>query len=624
MPKVFVEPIGITLTVDEQENLLEGLVRAQIDIPTDCAGRGTCGKCLVRLGSGDLTAPTERELKRIPEKLRAEGWRLACQAYPRSARVSIEVRGTAGQRRILTTSKLTHGAAHPAVCSRSVQLEPPTLADKRSDLERLDEGLGGVEVPLHVLEELPATLRDGKWKVTATLYGKRVIDVHPGERERECYGVAVDIGTSKVIAYLFDLRHGTMIDQEAIENPQMRYGEDVISRIAHAAQNHETAELAAAVRGGINANLAALYERQDVHPNHVCDMTVVGNTAMHHLALGLSPVGLGQAPFAPAAAEPLTLRASELGIDMNPDGGVHFPPPIAGFVGSDALAVVAATHLAGKKRPSMAIDIGTNTEIALAHDGRVTVTSCASGPAFEGYQIRNGMKAVAGAIERVKIDAAGEATEHRHHHRSRAHRHLRLGRRRPARRARPRRRRRQERAHAGRPPAGAQGRRGRRVPAHHRPARRHRLHPARRAQPAARQGRHPFRLGAADGRAWTSRWRSSTPCTSRVRSATTSTWPRRSTSACSRRSPPGASRSSATPPASAPRWPSSTSGRDAGWPACATASSSWTSPRTSAFWMSSPVASASPAIERRSAVNEGGAVGAPLSERRSATSEVRA
>ena len=411
MPKVFVEPIGITLTVDEQENLLDGLVRAQIDIPTDCAGRGTCGKCLVRLGSGELTSPTEREFKRIPEKLRAEGWRLACQAYPRSARVSIEVRGTAGQRRILTTSKLTHGAAHPAVRTRSIQLEPPTLADKRSDLERFDEGLGGVEVPLHVLEGLPATLRDGRWKVTATCYGKRVIDVHPGERDRECYGVAVDIGTSKVIAYLFDLRHGTLIDQEAVENPQMRYGEDVISRIAHASQHDATATLAEAVRGGINANLKVLYERQDVHSKHVCDMTVVGNTAMHHLALGLSPVGLGQAPFAPAAAEPLTFKASELGIDMNPDGGVHFPPPIAGFVGSDALAVVAATRLATKKRPSMAIDIGTNTEIALAHDGRVTVTSCASGPAFEGYQIQNGMKAVAGAIERVTIDASGAAAE---------------------------------------------------------------------------------------------------------------------------------------------------------------------------------------------------------------------
>ena len=125
MPKVFVEPIGLTLTVDEQDNLLEGLVRASIEIPTDCAGRGTCGKCLVRLGSGELTAPTERELKRIPEKPRAEGWRLACQAYPRSARVSIEVRGTAGQRRILTTSKLRHGAAHPAVVTREVDLTAP-------------------------------------------------------------------------------------------------------------------------------------------------------------------------------------------------------------------------------------------------------------------------------------------------------------------------------------------------------------------------------------------------------------------------------------------------------------------------------------------------------------------
>src|SRR5450830_1626385 len=407
MPRVFVEPIGLTLEVGEQETLFDGLVRAAVDIPTDCAGRGTCGKCLVRVGSGELTAPTERELKRISEKLRAEGWRLACQAYPRSARVSIEVRGAAGQRRILTTSKLQHGAAHPAVVTRMVELEPPTLADARSDLERFDEALGGVEVPLKVLECLPKTLRDGRWRVIATLYGKRVIDVHTADHHApELYGVAVDVGTSKVIAYLFDLARGALIDQEAVENPQMRYGEDVISRIAQAAQHNDTGALALAVREGINADLKLIYERQGVHPNHVCDMTVVGNTAMHHLALGLSPVGLGQAPFAPAAAEPLTLRASELGLDMNPDGGVYFPPPIAGFVGSDALAVIAATRLAGKKRPSMAIDIGTNTEIALAHEGRVTVTSCASGPAFEGYQIRNGMKAVAGA-EPIGICGSG-------------------------------------------------------------------------------------------------------------------------------------------------------------------------------------------------------------------------
>jgi uncharacterized 2Fe-2S/4Fe-4S cluster protein (DUF4445 family) len=412
VPKVFVEPIGVTFEVGEQETLLDGLTRAGVSVPTDCAGRGTCGKCLVRLGAGELSAPTDWELKRIPEKLRADGWRLACQAHPLSARVSVEVRETGGKRRILTTSKLHHGAAHPAVTAVPLELEPPTLADARSDLERVDDALGGVEVPLQVLDCLPLTLREGRWRVTAVKYGHRLLSVRPGLEPPPLYGAAVDIGTSKIIVYLFDLSRGRLVDQEAVENPQMRYGEDVISRIAKAGGDCDAPlELARAAREGINTDLKALYARQGIEPDDVCDMTVVGNTAMHHLALGLSPVGLGQAPFAPAAAEPLTLRARELGLDMNPEGGVHFPPPIAGFVGSDALAVIAATRLAHKTRPSMAIDIGTNTEIALAHDGKVTVTSCASGPAFEGYQIRHGMKAVAGAIERVRVTKTGEPVD---------------------------------------------------------------------------------------------------------------------------------------------------------------------------------------------------------------------
>ena len=257
MPRVFVEPIGLTLQVDEQETLLDGLVRAAVDIPTDCAGRGTCGKCLVRLGSGELTAPTERELKRIPEKLRAEGWRLACQAYPRSARVSIEVRGTAGQRRILTTSKLHHGAAHPAVLTpgrRAGAADARRRALRPGALRRGPRRRRGARSRSSTC--LPKTLRDGRWKVIATLYGKRVIDVHAADDHApELYGAAVDIGTSKVIVYLFDLARGALIDQEAVENPQMRYGEDVISRIAHAAQHNDTATLAQAVREGINTDL---------------------------------------------------------------------------------------------------------------------------------------------------------------------------------------------------------------------------------------------------------------------------------------------------------------------------------------------------------------------------------
>ena len=297
MPRVFVEPIGLTLEVDEQETLLDGLVRASVDIPTDCAGRGTCGKCLVRLGSGELTAPTERELKRIPEKLRAEGWRLACQAYPRSARVSIEVRGTAGQRRILTTSKLRHGAAHPAVThaggragaadARRRALRPGAL--RRGPRRRRGAAPG---------PRVPARRRCATGKLAGRsprCTASASIDVHAGDHHApELYGVAVDIGTSKVIAYLFDLHA-----RRAHRPGGRREPADALRRGRHqraSRTRRSTTTRPPWPRPCAKASTRTwrlLYERQGIHPNHVCDMTVVGNTAMHHLALGLSPVGLG-------------------------------------------------------------------------------------------------------------------------------------------------------------------------------------------------------------------------------------------------------------------------------------------------------------------------------------------
>jgi len=410
MTKVFVEPIGVTFEVAESETLMGALTRVAIDVPNVCAGRGTCGKCLVRLGAGELTPPTEIELRKVPEKLRDAGWRLACQAHPASPRVSIEVRETSGRRRILTTSRLHHGRPRPAVTRVTAELDRPAIGDARSDLERVQAVLHGVEVPYRALQEIPDVLREHGWRATFTRYGRRLIDVETPEAADVPYGAAVDIGTSKIIAYLFDLARGEQVDAEAVENPQMRYGEDVVSRIAQATPEGR-ADLAAAARSGIDQCLGALYERQGISPRHLYDMTVVGNTAMHHLALGLPAQGLGAAPYAPAAAEPVTVRGADLGLDMNPEGGVHFPPPIAGFVGSDALAVISATRLASKPRPSIAIDIGTNTEIALVRDGQVTVTSCASGPAFEGYQIVHGMKAVAGAIEKVRLDKDGRPSD---------------------------------------------------------------------------------------------------------------------------------------------------------------------------------------------------------------------
>jgi uncharacterized 2Fe-2S/4Fe-4S cluster protein (DUF4445 family) len=406
LSKVLVEPIGVTVEIDDGSTLLPALKHPSVDGHSDCNGVGTCGKCLVRVGAGQVTAPTEIELRKLPADRLAQGWRLACQTKPVSARVSIEVRSTGGRRQMLTASKLSHGAAHPAVTRQVVRLAPPTLADARGDLQRLVDALPGADVPFRILDELPLVLRRNDWKATYTRYGDRVVDIEPADAPAAFYGVAVDIGTSKIVSYLFDLQVGRCIDQEALENPQIRFGEDVITRIAHAADG--LAEITAAARQGINDALHTLYVRQGITARHVYDMTIVGNTAMHHLVLGLPPEGLGQAPFAPVVDSPLLVRAAELGLDINPEGGVYLPPPIAGFVGSDALAVIAATRLAGKRKPTIAIDIGTNTEIALVVDGKLVVTSCASGPAFEGYQITHGMKAVQGAIEKLKIGADGK------------------------------------------------------------------------------------------------------------------------------------------------------------------------------------------------------------------------
>jgi uncharacterized 2Fe-2S/4Fe-4S cluster protein (DUF4445 family) len=406
--KVFVEPIGVTVEIDEGATLLEAVTTAAVDVRTDCHGRGTCGKCLVRTGAGDFSEPGELELRRIPEAKLAEGWRLACQTKPLSPKVSIEVRSAAGRRRIPTASRLHTGRVRPVVGKERVCFTPPSHDDARADVERVASQLGVTGLRLSVIRHLPDSLRDDDFCAVVTRYGRQVIDVEGADVEPRAFGAAVDVGTSKIIAYLFDLRDGRQVDQEAIENPQMRYGEDIVTRMTQAVHNDRLRELTAAARDGINELLHILCARQEIEPRHLYDMTVVGNTVMHHLALGVSPRGIAAAPFAPAVAGPLTERAADLGFDMNPEGGVHFPPPIAGFVGSDALAVIMATRLARKRRPAMAIDIGTNTEIALALGDRVVVTSAASGPAFEGYQMSCGMKAVEGAIERLRFSAAGE------------------------------------------------------------------------------------------------------------------------------------------------------------------------------------------------------------------------
>jgi len=405
--KIFVEPIGVTVEVGKNDSLLAALTGAAVDLPVDCGGRGTCGKCLVRLGSGDVTPPTDSDLRRVPVDRLEQGWRLACQTRPLSERVSIEVPQTGGRRQILTASRLSRGRVDPAVRREVATLPPATFEDARSDVVRLEEELGLSVTSLALMADLPARLRSGDFTIGVVRRGREVIDVRPEAEDGHVFGVAIDVGTSKIISYLFDLDEGRLIDQDAVENPQMPFGEDVVTRITEALDSRVLDSLGDRVHGGVNQTLERLCARQGITSDDICDAVVVGNTAMHHLFLGLSPQGLTGAPFAPALDREVTVRAAELGLAMNPNTEVYFAPPIAGFVGSDCLAVIAATRLRTKRVPAMAIDIGTNTEIALVHNGKVSVTSCASGPAFEGYQITCGMKAAEGSIERVAFTADG-------------------------------------------------------------------------------------------------------------------------------------------------------------------------------------------------------------------------
>ena len=184
MALVFVEPIGVTVEIPDGETLLGVVTSGVVDVPVDCAGRGTCGKCLVRTGAGSFSEPSEIERGKLPASKLAQGWRLACQTTPLAGRVSIEVRATQGRRQILTTSRLHPGEPHPAVVREVVALEPPTLADARADRERLLSALGAKELPLGVLRRLPQTLRDGGFRATVTRYDGRPIDVEPAAVDR--------------------------------------------------------------------------------------------------------------------------------------------------------------------------------------------------------------------------------------------------------------------------------------------------------------------------------------------------------------------------------------------------------------------------------------------------------
>ena len=388
-----------------------------LDLSSLCGGRGTCGKCKVRIDQGMEKLPplAEQELKHITEEEMKSNYRLACEIRPESSTVVyVPERSRVGKQRLQTEGlEVPIKQLNPLVGKYFVKLPKPTLHDHRSDEDRLLTALNeayGLSIDLaidfDIAIDLASKLRKKNWELTAAIWKNKIIDVEAGDTSDRCFGLAVDIGTTKLAGFLMDLKTGKVVAVAARMNPQIPLGEEVMSRITHQMMEgwDGVKELQTVVISGINEMIEECCEKANVKTNEIYELCFVGNTAMQLCFLGIYGRYVAFSPYPPVLRRGVDIGAAKLGLKSHPGANAHFVPVIGGFVGADNVAVILATRMLESDEICMALDIGTNTEIDLGNKDLVLVDSCASGPAFEGMSIKHGMRAATGSIERVSID----------------------------------------------------------------------------------------------------------------------------------------------------------------------------------------------------------------------------
>lgn len=396
------QPLGVRVEYQPGETLYETAVRAGIRLNAVCGGRGLCGRCLVKVVDGRASPVSERETRHLSPGMLAAGYRLAC-GLEAQGDLTVDIPSET----LLTGHRLQvdgrEVVVHPDPPVRQVVLEvgAPSRTDLKADWERVR---GGLPPPLDregeadpvVLRELGPLARAHDWKLRVAVRGREVVSVAPpGEIP---LGVAVDLGTTKMAAFVVDLDTGQVTGSGGAPNPQIAFGEDVMSRLARAMQEGGEA-LRQMVVAGLNKLIADLVPEA----SSIQEMVVAGNTAMNHLLAGLPVRQLGLAPYLPAVCSAMDIKARDLGLKAAAGAYVHLLPNVAGFVGGDHVAMILAAGIHRTERTVFGVDIGTNTEIVLAHEGRLYSASCASGPALEGAHISQGMRAAQGAIEKVSL-----------------------------------------------------------------------------------------------------------------------------------------------------------------------------------------------------------------------------
>jgi len=440
---VILQPSGRRGQVDEGMSIRAAARELGVEIESICAENATCGKCMVLVEEGrfekyninskrDHLSPVGVEerayLTRRPKLLKDKGWeigqvRLSCQCKVLGDVLINVPEESRGNKQIVRKSARERAIEiKPSVRKYYVSMTPPNLERPIADWERLAKGLEtamglvrrgeenlprwfDLNIDYQCLRVLSSTLREAKWNVTVSVWqDQEVIEVQAGYVE-DSYGAAVDIGSTTVALYLCNLRTGELLAAESEMNPQIVYGEDVMSRIQYAIENKDGLEkLHKAIIGTLNKLLKQAAKTARIKTEEILEMVLVGNSTMHHFLLNLHPKDLGLAPFVPAIHKSVDVKARELGLQINSSGNIHVLPTIASFVGADTSAMILAEEPHKQDENWLLIDVGTNAELVLGNRKRLVCTSTPTGPALEGAHVEYGMRAAPGAMERVHID----------------------------------------------------------------------------------------------------------------------------------------------------------------------------------------------------------------------------
>lgn len=429
-PLIIFTPSGIRGRVPAGTPVLTAARQLGVDLDSVCGGRGICSRCQVTPGYGEFAKhgihvgdDALSEWNAVEERYKSkrgmiEGRRLGCQAkVMHDVLIDVPPESQVHKQLVRKRVEAREIVMDPATRLYYVEVAEPDMHNPKGDLERLLDALweqwelANVIGDLRTLQVLQPALREGDWKVTCAVYvGRgqaegRIVQIWPGFHEGHVYGISVDVGSTTMSCHMSDLVTGEVVASAGIMNPQIRFGEDLMSRVSYSMMNPGGAkDMTRAVREALNALIGQVAAEAQIDRTDIVEAVLVGNPVMHHLFLGIDPVELGWAPFALATADSLTLWASEIDLIMHPDARIYVLPCIAGHVGADAAAVVLSEAPHRQDEMMLVVDVGTNAEIVLGNRERMLACSSPTGPAFEGAQISSGQRAAPGAIERVRID----------------------------------------------------------------------------------------------------------------------------------------------------------------------------------------------------------------------------